>query len=61
MQAELVSAHRLRCLAEQFPHGFAAGQVHRPAMRFVEAETEGIQGVNVNALGKTRFAAHEAS
>jgi hypothetical protein len=29
-------------------------------MRFVEAETEGIQGVDVNALGKMRFAAHEA-
>jgi hypothetical protein len=29
-------------------------------MRLVEAETEGIQGMNVNALGKTRFTAHEA-
>ena len=60
MQAELVATHGLRCFTEQFPQSIAAGQVHWPTVRFVEAETEGIQGVNVNAFRKTRLAADQS-
>ena len=60
MQIELVTAHRLRCFTDQVSHGVATGERHRPAVGFVETQAKRVEGMNVNAFRKARFAAHQA-
>ena len=60
MQAELVAADGTRGLFQQLAHDLAAGDRRRPDVRLVEPKADGVERVNIDPLGETRFVAQQS-
>src|SRR5207249_4114643 len=57
MEAELVIADLLRRLSQQIENDFAGRELRLAEVRLVEAAPNGVDRVNINTFGQTRFIA----